>query len=123
MTSLSVLRDGEPASALMGALQDLCVELNQRAAVARMETSRICGEFEVRLQVMLLGSPVVVEVLGPWSGLPTGECWDAVRIDPWSRVVWRGPAHCCSAGELLRFVEALLRRDVDGAAQTYLPLE
>lgn len=125
MSSPALAGDGGPpcCAAAIRVLEELCVELNRRATMARMESGRLCGELDVRLQVMRLGSPVVVEVLGPWADAATGDCWDAVRIDPAGRVVWRGPGRACGTGDLVRFVEALLHPEPDSAAAAYRPME
>jgi hypothetical protein len=49
-------------------------------------------------------------VLGPG---PDDGWWDAVRVTPANRQVWRGPQVGCPADEPVRFVADLLTRDVE----------
>jgi hypothetical protein len=93
-------------------LQGLCGELNRRGWAARLTVTHLYGEVDIRLEVRG-DSVMTVELLGPSAGWETDACWDAVRIKPASRVLWRGPERDAGSGTMLRFLEDLLWRDVE----------
>jgi hypothetical protein len=97
-----------PVRPPLAGLQGAARELERRGWCVRWDVGECCGVPDVRLVVD--GGEVSVEVLVPD---PDDHGWDAVRVKPASRQVWRGPQHDCPADQLVWFVEDLLTRDVE----------
>jgi hypothetical protein len=94
----------------LAGLQRAARELEGRGRRVRWDVADCCGVPDVRLVVDGGGPLVSVEVLVPGPG----DCWwDAVRVRPASRLVWRGPQMDCPGENLVWFVEDLLTRDVE----------
>jgi hypothetical protein len=94
----------------LAGLADAVRELERRGRSVRWDLSDCCGVTDVRLLVDTGGPAVSVEVLVPG---PADCWWDAVRVKPASRLVWRGPQRECPGDQLTRFVEDLLTQDVE----------
>ena len=107
-------------SAICG-LEDLEVireELARRGRPTRLVRAQVQGEEDVRLQVGALRA-LVVELLGPFEDTVCGDCWQAVRVEPASRVVWCGPLRACPVSTVVGFVEDLLGQDVERLSGRY----
>lgn len=102
------------AASPLAVVQCAARQLEARGWCLRWETSDCCGVPDLRLVVR--NSAVCVEVLVPG---PDDGRWDAVRVKPASRQVWRGPEVACPPDQLVRFVEDLLTRDVEQLPGSY----
>lgn len=114
----SGLLSGASVRAEIDALEAIREELGRRGWPTRLVRYCVVGEVDVRLQVGALRA-LAVELLGPCGEFPCGDRWQAVRIEPDSRVAWCGPARSCGTGEVLGFVEDLLRDRVEDLARRY----
>jgi hypothetical protein len=97
-----------PGAPPLAALQSAARQLETRGWCVRWDVAACCGVPDARLVVR--NGKVGVELLVP---APDEWAWDAVRVKPASRMVWRGPEPECAAEQLVRFVEDLLTRDVE----------
>lgn len=110
-----------PSTVTDGDLSAVRRDLLGRGWDARLVGCRTCGELDERLEIRRARSPVV-ELLGPCADAPCGSRWQAVRITPYSRVVWCGPPRSCAAPELVGFVEDLLGPDPEQLTGRYARL-
>lgn len=102
-------------------LEALGGQLRRRGWTARVVHYRIGDDIDTRLEARGPGSPAV-EVLGNCADAPCHARWEAVQLVGGNRTVWCGPRHDCSQGDLIVFVEDLLRRDEDELGGRYLRL-
>ena len=96
-----------PVRPPLAGLQGAARQLETRGWCVRWDVAECWGVSDVRLVVDGGGLPAV-EVLVPDSD---EHGWDAVRVTPAGRLVWRGPELECPADELVFFIEDLLTRD------------
>ena len=99
---------------------DICAELRWRGWGVDLVDRPGSADSEVHLTVRGSRDTLVVELFGPRTEVPYDGCWEAIRIKPKSRVVWRGPPRTCERAELVRFVEDLMCRDVEELCGRYL---
>lgn len=90
------------------AILALCEELRRAGLVADVQVTFICGEPDIRLVVCGSGDDVSVELLCFPPAHLAARYWDAVRVQPDLREVWRGPRRECRPSELVSFIDALL---------------
>jgi hypothetical protein len=106
----SSLSSAAPVLPPLAGLQGAAGRLEARRWCVRWDVADFFGVPDLRLLVHGEQTTVSVEVLMP----APGDCWwDAVRVKPASRLVWRGPQVECPADQLAWFVEDLLTRDVE----------
>ena len=91
--------------------QGPCRDLRRLGCSAIIVLYSDCGDVDVRLQVAREGCTGIVELLGPYAGIPERSgSWHAVRIEADGRSIWRGPPKCCRYPQLIEFVVDLLMR-------------
>jgi hypothetical protein len=103
----------DAASVWLRSMQVVGDWLTGRGWPAKLTSFGYCGEADLRLSIHRPDSAIAVEILTPTPHLTEGGWWDAVRIKPASRLVWRGPDTASTPEGLLRFAEDLLSADMD----------
>jgi hypothetical protein len=84
---------------------------HRRDWTTRLVETHLAGDTDVRLLVSRAGSPLTVELLGPYADTSSGDRWQAVLAGPDGRTVWSGPPRPCPHPVLVGFIADLLSAD------------